>query len=287
MKKVIACMIALSILGCARPILRHPAFSTVKKLAIVSIYTNHDIYNVKEAESNPGLLAGLKKAIHGEAGLEDANVQLTTAALATYSKELGKLSNWDVVDSSVLIADETYMAFVSETMAGGALAAFATAGFVTPPGMALVPFESIAGKANTKTYGDDPTAAVKARLAQLAADLGVDGVAVIDVDCAYEKGAFSGMSGTGLLSGIRGKATPSVSSAMMVITRDGSIAVQTKHVQHGGGKRHSAGKAPMLLKSKVDLTGEKGAESIMVFDSAFLLNADALKIAIQEELAGG
>jgi len=34
-------------------------------------------------------------------------------------------------------------------------------------------------------------------------------------------------------------------------------------------------------------TGEKGAESIMVFDSAFLLNADALKTAIQTEMAGG
>lgn len=287
MRKIVACIIALSILGCAKPILRHPAFSTVKKLAVVSIYTNHDIYNVKEGESSASLLDGLKKAIHGEAGLEDAHVQLTTAALATYTTELGKLAHWDVVDSSVLIADETYMAFVSETMAGGALARFASANYVTPPGMALVPFEAVAGKANTKTFGDDPTADVKARLAKLAADLGVDGVAVIDVDCAYETGAFSGMSGTGLLSGIRGKATPSVSSAMIVVTRDGSIAVQTAHVQRGGGKRHSAGKAPMLLKGKVDLTGEKGAESIKVYDSAFLLNADALRTTIQEELAGG
>ncbi|MBW2260656.1 MAG: hypothetical protein JRG91_01685 [Deltaproteobacteria bacterium] len=287
MKRIVACIIALSILGCAKPILRKPAIFSVKKLAVVSIYTNHDIYNVKEGESKASLLDGLKKAIHGEAGLEDAHVQVATSALITYSKELGKLSNWDVVDSSVLIADETYMAFVSETMAGGALARFATANYVTPPGMALVPFEAIAGKANTKTFGDDPTAEVKARLAQLCNDLGVDGVAVIDVDVAYETGAFSGMSGTGLLSGIRGKATPSVSSAMMVITRDGNIAVQTKHVTRGGGKRHSAGKAPMLLKGKVDLTGEKGAASIKVIDSAFLLNADALKIAIQTEMAEG
>jgi hypothetical protein len=284
---IIACVLALSIFGCAKPILRKPAVFSVKKLAVVSIYTNHDIYNVKEASSDASLLTKLKKAVGGEAGLEDEHVQLATYAMMTYIQELGALGNWEVMDSATLIENEGYKAFVTETVSGGALARFATANFVTPPGIGLVPFNAVAGEPNVKHLGDDPTADVKKRLTALCGEIGVDGVAVINVDVAYEKTALSGMSGTGLLSGIRGKAKPSVAAAMIVITRDGSIAVQTPHVPRGGGKRAVSDSCPMLLKGKVDLTGDKGAKSIEVINSAFKLNANALRTAIAEEMAEG
>jgi len=289
MERITALVLAASLVACGKPIVKNPAFSTVKTLAIVSIYTNHDIYNVKEAQSSADLMTKLQKALGGEQGLEDEHVQLATAALATYAEEISRPGIWQVITPATVIENEAYKSFIAETSEGGALYRAATANYVTPPGMALVPFTAVVGEKGKKVLvdGKDPTVEVQQRLAALCTALGVDGVAVIDVDVAYKTGPFSGVQGGGLLSGIRGKADPSVSSAMVIVTKDGSIALQTAHIQRGAGKRYDSSSAPMLLKGKVDLTGEKGAESIERIGVAIQLSAVGLVEQVQQELAGG
>lgn len=289
MKRIVVALVALTIVSCGKPIVKNPAFSTVKTLAVVSLYTNHDIYDVKEASSNANLMTKLNKALGGGQTLADEHVQLATLSLSVYHEELTRLDSWQVVGIPEVIETEVYKSFVAETSEGGALYRAATANNVTPPGMALVPFTAVVGEPGKTVMvdGKNPVDEVQARMAQLATDLGVDGVAVVDVDIAYKRGALSGMSGTGLLSGIRGKATPSVSSAMVIVTRDGNVALQTPHISRGRGKRYESSSTPMLLKGKVDLTGDKGAKSIEEIGVAVQLAAIGLVTRIKEELAGG
>ncbi len=289
MQRTAALVAALALVSCGKPMVRNPAFSTVKTLAIVSIYTNHDIYDVEEGKSNADLLTKLNKAMGGGQTLADEHVQLATASMIAYSEELTKLEGWQVLALATVMEMEAYKSFVVETSEGGALFRAATANHVTPPGMALVPFTAVVGEPGKTVMvdGKNPVDEVQARLATLAADLGVDGVAVIDVDIAYKRGALSGMSGSGLLSGVRGKATPSVSSAMVVVTKDSGIALLTPHITRGGGKRYESSSTPMLLKGKVDLTGDKGAESIEEISVAVRLAAMGLVERIKEELVGG
>jgi hypothetical protein len=289
MRRTVAALLALSLVSCGKPIVKNPAFSTVNTLAVVSIYTNHVIYDIEEGKSNANLMTKLNKALGGGQTLADEHVQLATASMAVYVEEMARLGSWQVQTPASILENETYKSFVTETSEGGALYRAAMANYVTPPGMATVPFTSVVGEPGKTTYvdGKNPVEDVQKRLAQLASDLGVDGVAVIDVDIGYKRTALSGMSGSGLLSGVRGKAKPSVSSAMVIITKDGAIALQTPHISRGGGKRYEASSAPMLLKGKVDLTGDKGAKSIEQISVAVRLAAVGLVDRIKEELAGG
>lgn len=287
MKRILAAILFAQFAGCAAPIVKKPTVFEVKKLAIVSIYSNSDIYDVKSGEAKGTGLAALKKlkgVVEGEKQLSDESVQLSTHALQQFADNM-QTSQWQIVKPSTIIQSKAYKNFVTEMNSGGILQRAALADWSTPPGMTLVPFTSIAGKANTRSFGDDPTAKIKARLAQLSKELNVDGVAVIEVDLAYKSGMLSGMSGTGLFSGVRGKATPSVSSAMIVVTSKGEIAAQTPHIVKGGGSRSEAkDTAPMLLKGTVDLSGEDGQKSIQSYSETIKDNATQLKEAINKEL---
>jgi hypothetical protein len=192
------------------------------------------------------------------------------------------------VPTATLLDDPVYAEFLAETTAGGALYEFATANHVTPPGMALVPFDSVVGQKGRKVLvnGEDPTEAVRSRLAQLAQDLDVDAVAVVDVDVAYKTGSMV-ISGTGLFAGIRAKARPSISSAAVIVTRDGEVALQTPHIQRGKGDRYEASGTPMLRQGRVDLTGDKGAESIIAISEAVQIAAGGLVEQIENELSEG
>jgi len=91
------------------------------------------------------------------------------------------------------------------------------------------------------------------------------------------------MRGTGLFSGVHGRAKPSVASSLVAVMQDGKIALQTRNV--ASQDRYESENAPMLLKGRVDLKGDSGQESIVQFNAAVRMSAEAMKRAIMKELA--
>jgi hypothetical protein len=237
MKKIplLAAVLVLgaSLPGCGASIIKKPEVLSVKKMAIVSVVMNTDTYNIEQAKQKSGLdVRALKKMVGMEEDIDtDLYLQLVTSGLDSYHKELGSMSQWQ-----------------------------AKPFFVSPPGMHQIHYADVA-KTGTTTYVDGKEVHEEARkkLGQLAKDLGVDGVVIIEIDFGYEPVFLSGMKGTGLLSGIRAPAKPSVSSSMVIITKDGAIAAQSPAVVKGGGTRYAGDKVNMIHQGKVDLKDKDGA----------------------------
>ncbi len=120
------------------------------------------------------------------------------------------------------------------------------------------------------------------KIAELCTQLNVDAVACIELDLGYKPGMFSGMSGTGIFAGIVAPATPSVSSAMVMISKDGKVVAQTGPVIKGAGQRYKGKSAAMLKRGKVTLQ-EKDAAAVVEFTKAIQLSAEGLRMKIQKE----
>lgn len=276
-------MVAFVMVGCASPMVKKPAANGVKKIALVSVYSNIEVYDVKTGNKKGAALAMLKQVVKGSNDISDEHVQIATHALKSFSEHLDT-SQWKIVKPATIIKSPAYKSFRKEMKQDGWLSRLATASVATPPGMVYIPFESVAGEKNKVQLGQDPTQKAKDRLAKLAKELNVDAVAVAYVDLAYKRGMFS-FSGTGLLSSIRGSATPSVSSAVVAVNRKGEIAIQTPHLVKGGGTRTEAeDKVPLISDGGATFSGEKGQEAIAGFAKTMDKSVETLRKQMNKEL---
>jgi len=285
MRRVLMLCVLAGLVGCAAPIVKKPQALTVKTLAIVSVYTNETIFDVEEKTGQTDVLKALKKVVSGEQGLKDENVQIATAALQTFSEELNGLGQWVVVPPAKVFEHPAYQAFARKTSEGGALRRLADTAWAAPPGVPVVQREYLTGVPGQIQIGRDDTKEPRETLGALCRELGVDAVAVVEVSLAYKTGWLSGMRGTGLFSGVHGRAKPSVASSLVAVMQDGRIALQTEDVTRQD--RYVSENAPMLLKGRVDLKGDSGQESIVQFNAAVKASAAAMKQAIAKELAKG
>jgi hypothetical protein len=279
MKKIplLAAVLVLgaSLPGCGASIIKKPEVLSVKKMAIVSVVMNTDTYNIEQAKQKSGLdVRALKKMVGMEEDIDtDQYLQLVTAGLDSYHKELGSMSQWELIPAAEVIDNESYKSSQWQ----------AKPFFVSPPGMHQIHYGDVA-KTGTTTYVDGKEVHEEARkkLGQLAKDLGVDGVVIIEIDFGYEPVFLSGMKGTGLLSGIRAPAKPSVSSSMVIISKDGAIAAQSPAVVKGGGTRYAGDKVNMIHQGKVDLKDKDGA-SVKEAARTIGLSAAGLKAKLLKE----
>ncbi len=298
MKKILVVCLAFALAGCATTLVKEPQVDAVKKIAIVSIYANADVHDVKAPKNTQTSVSFLKAMLgkKSDKSLEsNEQVQIVTYGLQAYGEELNKVANWEVVPPKEVLASSKYKALMNKESAQSSMGAFLKAleeaakeRWVTPPDMPYIPVSSLSGGSVKKvTVVDgkkvDPIQDARDKMAQLCKELGVDAVAVIGLDLAYKTGMLSGMKGTGLFSGVRGKATPMVASEIVLVTKEGKLAVESSLLSQGGGTYYNSGSAPMMLQGKPDLKDGKG-ECVEVYDQAVKMSAEGLRAEIEKEL---
>lgn len=287
-------LMVLGLTGCGGTIIKKPAVLDVKKIAIVSIYSNTDIHDVeaKGGGTKVNLLKALVAAAAPEKDIEtDEQVQLVTMGLKSFGEELSGIEQWNLIPPDQVIRNKKFQALTkSDSSAMGdflnAVRKAATASWVTPPGMPYIPAKSVThgGQSVTIMGRKDPVVEGQEKLAALCKDLNVDAVAVIGLDLAYKKGWLSGMSGTGIFSGVLGVATPMVACEMVVITKNGQIAVETPLFSQGGGQYVEGPGAPMLKKGYPYLKDSK-REAVNAYGQAITKSAAGLRATLTKELS--
>ncbi len=298
MKRIYGFLTALVIFGltgCGGMITKKPAVLDVKKVAIVSIYANTDIHDA-EAQKSGGkinLLKALVGAVAPEKNIEtDEYVQLATYGLKSFGEELSGVTQWNLVPPDQVIRNKKFQALTKSPDSSGmgdflnALRKAKAASWVTPPGMPYIPMTSLTyGNQSVTIMGQkDPVEAGRENMAALCKDLNVDAVAVIGLDLAYKKGWLSGMSGTGIFGGILGIATPVVAYEMIMVTKDGQLAVETPMFSQGGGEYVEGPGAPMLKQGRPYLKDSK-QEAVQAYVQALQKSASALKTVLVKELS--
>lgn len=244
-------LVPFALTSCAS-IVRHPEVDHVKKLAIVSVYTNQDIPKVGGGGSNSGGLAFLKKAVEGkdaDTGDTSNRVRLAKYALDKYTALLSQVPGWQVIPAERVLASNDYQALgkIDAKKTGGnrtlaSIGEFAQkidqAKFNTPPKMWAIRLD---GTNNNR-------AELEQGLAQLCRKLGVDAVAVVNLDLAYEAGFFS-VAGTGA-------SHASVASSVKILNKDGKYAVVFPDLQPAAGKRYDSNTGITMIGGRISMSGD-------------------------------
>jgi len=267
----------LLLAGCSK-ILYRPAIDNVKSVALISVYMNRDFYNIKapKASESQQALTTLKRAVLKETGVQDKldetfNVQyldIVSYAVKKYSEVLDGMGPFRIEPIDKILSNTSYQNFIGEANKDQPFASLATIGaaiksanWFTAPNMIHIPADVFVEKAgqhiayigNTK----DPKAEFRSQLAQLCNDLGVDAVAIIQLDMAYK---FPWLSIT--FNDVR-HAVPQVSSTLIVVNKNGEVAVNTGLYDRGKGD-YSKGESVPLLRRKQLFLNDKSVSSYCV-----------------------
>ncbi|MBN8537716.1 MAG: hypothetical protein J0M15_11740 [Deltaproteobacteria bacterium] len=181
--------------GCSS-FVKKPEVNQVKKIAILSVYANDKVVEAK----GRGMVQNWDQIF---------KMQVAEDFLAIYKSSFKKIG-WIVVEPTEVLASAEYKAMFevkqvetsNETVnkVGNFLGDIGSKlmersnkmNFFSPAGMYAIPFP-----ANEKNcYGDCPPSPKK-KLADLAAKLKVDGIAVIQIDFCYEGGSWTSLGGLG------------------------------------------------------------------------------------------
>lgn len=259
--------ITLLLSSCAS-IVRHPEVDPVKKIAIVSLYSNQTILKVGGGGSVGGGADFLKKAIgtKDEDNSDNSNrVRLAKYALDKYREVLNKVPGWEVIPNETVVALAEYQKLGEVPEAGAKLSKaidFAVrlqqAKYNTPPKMWAIQLSE-----------KDRNSAQVEKLAKLCAKLGVDAVAVVDLDLAYEAGFFS--------IGGNGAAKASVASSVKVLNRDGKFAVVFPDIAPAAGTRFTSERPVTMIGGKLLMMGEVEKAFHEAIDKAALNTIEVIK----------
>lgn len=213
-----------------------PEIDGVKKLAVVSVYSNSELYNVGGGGQLTALASMIAKK-SGNKGLALSGTKLVDHALEAFTAELGKVKGWAVIPPQAMMESPEYKAFAENFTASQPKAAGAITGFVfsAPQGMIT------ANMVNSRTSQQ-----YLQQFGKLCGDLNVDAVAVIQLDMAYAPYAAVMGSGT---------AKASVAADVKVINRDGKFVATTPDIMKGKGMRLMSDKKAGLVADELVYSG--------------------------------
>lgn len=217
---------ALLLVSCAANITQQPGVGSVKKLAIVSVYSNSMPYNLSGKGGGLATLTSLASKKGEKKGF--GGTRLLEYGHQMYSMDLNKVGGWEVVPTEDIISMEAYQNFVTavEANRGKLVEGMASIALLKPEGMVIYDLSAGVSKA------------MLAEMGQLAKDLGVDAVVAIGIDIAYEqKGPLSGVA--------------SVGTSINAINANGEWAIRTPSVDQGGGERFNSSKKTALVAGEI------------------------------------
>jgi hypothetical protein len=252
-----------------------PEARGVKRLSIVGLSMNHAFYEAGPSKEE-GRALTFKNALKDTAEIssdfvldedpaegDKARREILSHALESYAKAF-TAAGWTVVQASV--REGAVPEALRPTSYDPALDA--------APGLSPVCIDGLTSKA-VRYAGRKrlhPPKESAAGLAGLAEGLGLDAVAVVELDMAYRLGSSD------LITGYR-SGRPDVASAAVVVTKDGAVAVKTTHTS----VRRSGPEAPMVRKKGRLLTVDMDNAGQVV--DSFNRAVDASAAAFGQELA--
>ncbi len=291
-RSLLASLLALSLgVGCSH-VLYRPEADSVKTVAVVSLYMNREIYDVEhptaaDAKTLGGLIkAAATTAVRDRFGDPEAKAvqPIVTYGVKAFSEQLSSVGRWQFIPPTDVVAHAGYKAFYEGGVKGnlgkllGLMNEAAMAEYVAPEGMIVIPVSRVVDQGSVGFYGDarDPKEEMRQQLAKLAQDLGVDAVAVVQLDVAYKRGWF-------IVNGMR-RAAGNVAAAAVIITKEGKIALQTDFGGRGGGKRFE-GDTLRMVSDEDGKVGFENPEVVESFNSAVSQAAKHLQQQVIEEFA--
>ncbi len=183
----------------------------VHSIALVSVFSNAEI---QKQDARAGGLVGtvgfLKKMKDKKNNPELAHfggTELVQSALDAFTKELGQVKGWTVKDPKETLASADYQKFVEDYKKEIGLKAgeMLDKNRTTLPGMMAYLFSNNKDKRKLS------------QMADLAAKLGVDSVAVVDLSLSQRS--------TFVTAGVAGKVWPIATVTLQIFTSDGNVAV--------------------------------------------------------------
>jgi hypothetical protein len=206
--------ISILILSGCGSIVKKPEINHVKSIALISVYANDTVPEKK----NRGKVSGWSDEIKQD---------VSSGFYKIYAKSLQGLG-WKVIPMRNVVASKTYQANFrmatntdSETAnkVGGFLNKLAqmseSYNYFTPKGLHVM--EINRSELHTTKYVNGKAVDVRHQLADLAKELNVDAVAVVQIDYCYEGGTFSIM-GTG-------KGYMTAASTIHAVDRKGNLII--------------------------------------------------------------
>ncbi len=248
-------IVAASLAACGTPpILIKPHSDQVKKVALVNVYANRGVRSFDGASKMAGLtaLASMvtKKEGKDEGEIDFGGTRLVKYGVATFDDEFAKIEGWDVVPSDQVLASKAYQDFVKradDLFPNDAMRKLNQLSYLTPDKMVYLVGEGREGKS-------------KQMLTQLAQELGVDAVAVMEMDVAYT--ASTSVGGTGTASAYAGV-------SLLMVNRYGDYAIRLPKVMNA--KNHS------MYRKRSDDTTAMVAGEILYNSSVEQLFQDSIR----------
>jgi hypothetical protein len=288
MKKNLVALVAASIVlsGCVGMKVA-PSARAAKKVALVSLYMNYDFVcvNPKEKKNDaPVTLGNTLKELGKEAVKipqslvfdldpfdgDSARKQILRHAYDAYTAALRDTGAWDVVpvktasvDSGDLrpVEKKKWFAPPQQWIAASGLRVIDVRKALNQ-GVPSVPF----------TTTPPSKEEVKAELTRLAAELNVDAVIVLQMFVGYEAGNMIWLDAN--------SGRPNVGVSMVMVTKDGEMAVRTLMERRSKGPRSMLLTRPGLPVTIID-RAQKGIET---FETAIDNSAAALKKDLEKRL---
>ena len=190
-----------------------PGMEKVKKIAVISIESNKALYGVNLQGNRFSSITGAATMIEGQQGGGNPFIAaLLAKANERFSKEISMLGNYQVVSGAEVTGNPAYLEFTKNLYSG--FGGDVVKGLQKINSQQLTGYEMIPEA--EKFMQTQKNSAARAALADLASKLGVDAVALIDVDFHYQV--------TAELLG-SGSADAAVKTVVFVVNKDGEEAI--------------------------------------------------------------
>lgn len=269
MRRSLSFVVGLSLFvsGCAVSMVDKEEIKPVKRIAFISLYADP----VLRSEGGPsateqasswantiGIGGDKAKAAVAETPLDYGADQMLQAAFKEYKTALGSIKDWQVVEPSTYANQPYFKAFVAEeekrwTSYWGKLSK------IMPQ-----PARRFPGLSWGLNYDSEKTEEVRKKLEKLAAAMGVDAVAVLNLRPSYSASTAIGGTGTARLK---------VSNFLEIYNKRGKVAV------HGTVEGRSEDTVAMVNNNI--LFDDKSKQALQ---SAVGNASSQFKTAIQKEL---
>ena len=272
LKLVFSSLLIIGLAACTS-IVKKPDINNVKKVALVSVYGNQNIRELKQS--------GWARQSEVVTGFNDQQRQkVAELALNYYEAKLKEMGSWKVLPVQQMLTSAKFSAAMKELRAvkdasgkkvdesslSGKLGQFLTnvaeMGYLSPAGMHPLP---ISDENRNASQG------VIKSLVKLAKDLDVDAVAVVQIDLAYTGGTFS-LGGTGT-------AVASVASSIKLVDKNGVVVVDYPNVSDKT-RRFKSETSSGMLQGKLIFN----AKLETMLKEAIIASADDLVTEIKKEM---
>jgi hypothetical protein len=230
-KILIFVSIAALIASCgAPPILMKPAANKVKKIALVSVTANRGVRNL-EGQTKMGSIMAMTSLIKSKTedktkkkdddSFDFGGNNLVNFAAETFNAEFSQIKGWELIPSAEIMDTDAYRKFsrnmkaYSDSLLGEGAASKAVS--------AMMDAASISADGMPAVVADGRSPEEKQMLTELAQDLNIDAVVVLEVDMAFS--ASTAIGGTGTAAAAAG-------IGIVMVNKYGDYVIQSKDLSH-------------------------------------------------------